>query len=417
MNTTLAGHQATNEGNLDDGAFGVPATALLFGNDDVLTGGDENFLLLGATNDSVVTLGNGGDIVGLLGNANLVTLGAAQDPSVTGSPFATDIAALIGNNNSLTVTGSVDAALIGSNNSMSFTDTAIMGGAGYDPATDTQPAAQQVSILIQGSGDHIGQAQGDAALVSSQSQLSISGGSGNNWVDVQDSGSIALGGERNTVIVGSGTDDISAGSGQDYVILSNTPGNDGTVPLGTETIHLQGKFDQVTGSGHATVTGGTGSETLNMQGITGASYNVSIGGANNIVNIGNGIGTVDAGSGSDTVSLTDIVGAVTFHGRGDMMFLNGNNAATVNDMASGLGIHFDTGSDASQLTITGFDRTGVIDFDPGVGGFTSTSQLMSNLHSDGAGGMVLSSASSGSSSPMIHFVADTHVTASNFCIG
>ena len=100
------------------------------------------------------------------------------------------------------------------------------------------------------------------------------------------------------------------------------------------------------------------------------------------------------------------------------MFLNGSNTATVNDMGSGLGIHFDAGSDNSQLTINGFDRTGVIDFDPGVGGFTSTAQIMSHLHGDGAGGMVLSAASGAAgSSPMIHFVANSHVTASNFAIG
>ena len=417
MNTTIPGHQTITDGALDDGAFGTAASALLFGNADVLTGGDENILALGITSSSVITLGNGDDVVGLLGNSNLVTLGSVQDPSVTGGPFAADLVGLVGDNNALTVTGSVDAALIGSNNSMSFTDTAIMGGAGYDPTTDTQPAAQQVNILIQGSGDHIGQAQGDASLVSGQSQLSISGGSGNNWIDVQDSGSIALGGERNTVIVGSGTYDINAGTGEDYVILSNTPGSNG-IALGTENIQLAGKFDQVTGSGHATVTGGTGNETLSMVGIAGSSYDVAIGGLNNVVNIGNGTGTVDAGSGSDTVSLTDIVGAVSFHGKGDMMFLNGSNTATVNDMGSGLGIHFDAGSDNSQLTINGFDRSGVIDFDPGVGGFTSTAQIMSHLHSDGAGGMVLSAASGATgSSPMIHFVASSHITASNFAIG
>ena len=104
------------------------------------------------------------------------------------------------------------------------------------------------------------------------------------------------------------------------------------------------------------------------------------------------------------MSLYDVVGAVTYHGKGDMMFLNGSDTSTVNDKGSGLAIHFNAGSDGSQLTIANFDHAGLIDFAPGHGGFTSVADVMSHLQSDGAGGMVLSSAAGAGSSPLIHFV-------------
>ncbi len=423
VNVVLTGGQSASDGDLGDAAFGTPASALLFGDDNVLTGGDESFSVVGQTSGSTITLGNGVDWLSLAGDGNIVTLGAARMLSEKLTSGVGDVVVVAGQNNSLTVAGSVHADLIGSDNSMNFTDPTVLTPTGPLAASGSQPDAERVRVCITGSGDHITQTAGDTSLVDNQPHLKISGGSGSNYVDVQDSGSIALGGEHNTITVASGSYDIHAGSGSDYVVLGNTPGTgpDGSGLLGTETIHLEGTGNQVTGSGHATISGGAGNATLNMVGIAGSSYDVDLGGKNNIVNVGSGTASVDAGSGSDTVSLTDITGSVVFHGSNNMMFLNGDNSAAVADHSSGLRIDFDAGaclgSNNSHLTIASFDAKGVISFDAGVGGFTSVSQIMANLHSDGAGGMLLSSAAGAPDSTSVHFLGVSHLSASNFAIG
>ncbi len=426
----LVGQQGFTVGSLSDDAYGVNDVAGLLGSADVLTGGDENFLVAGLTSNSIVTLGNGANAIGLLGDNNIVTLGAVQNASVTGASADSTIASLLGldgtadlvllagTGNSLTVAGAVDAALVGSNNSMSFGDPALAS------STDANPAAGLVNVELFGTGDHIVQAA-DAISGSSSAQASIWGGSGNNYVDVVGNAAIDLDGKQNTIIAGGGSTsgshfDITAGSGQDYVTLQNNLDASGNLVASSDVVRLAGTGNQVTGGSNATITGGSGDATLTLGTGNGSplgTFDVSLGGANNSVTLQNSVAPeLNAGTGSDTVNLLNSSGNLAFHGSNNMLFIGGGSAPgpiVVNDQSSGL--HIDVANTLSApLTIIGADKSLLIDFAPGASGLTGAAPITQHLHTDGAGGMNLTAGTGSGSQTLIHFVADTHVGTANF---
>ena len=429
----LVGQQGFTVGSVSDGAYGVDDLAGLFGSGDVLTGGDENFAVGGVSSNSVVTLGNGADAIGLVGDDNIVTLGAVQTASVTGNSVDSAIAGLLGiggtadlvlldgTGNSLTVAGAVDAALVGTNNSMSFGDPS------FASPTGTSAAAGLVNVELIGTGDHIVQAA-DAVSGSSSAQANIWGGSGNNYIGVVGNATIDLEGKQNTVIAGGGTTsgshfDITAGSGQDYVTLLNTLDPSGNLVVSSDVVHLAGTGNQVTGGSDATITGGSGDATLTLGTGTGSplgTFNVSLGGTSNSVTLQNSISlALDAGTGSDTVNLLNSSGSLSFHGSNNMLFIGGGSTPgpiAVSDQSTGLRIDVANALSA-PLTITGADKSLLIDFAPGASSLGSTAQITQHLHADGVGGMILSAGTSTNSPALIHFVGDTHVTATNFTFG
>ncbi len=429
----LVGQQGFTVGSLADGAYGINEVAGLFGSADVLTGGDENFAVGGITSNSIVTLGNGADAVGLVGDDNVVTLGAVQTASVTGASGdsaiagllgiggTADLALLDGTGNSLTVAGAIDAALIGTNNSMSFGDPS------FASPTGTSAAAGLVNVELFGTGDHIVQAA-DAISGSSSAQANIWGGSGSNYVDVVGNSTITLDGRQNTVIAGGGTTsgshfDITAGSGQDYVTLLNGLDNSGNLVASSDVVHLAGTGNQVTGGSNAIITGGSGAATLTLGTGNGGplgTFDVSLGGASNSVTLQNSVSlALNAGTGSDTVNLLDSSGNLAFRGSNNMLFIGGGCAPgpiAVNDQSSGL--HIDVANALSApLTITGADKSLLIDFAPGASSLGSAAQITQHLHADGAGGMILSAGTRTDSPTLIHFVGDNHVSAANFTFG
>ncbi|MGI4940836.1 MAG: hypothetical protein ACRYHQ_09785 [Janthinobacterium lividum] len=428
----LAGQQGSTVGSLSDGAYGINDLVGMFGSFDVLTGGDENFVVGGIASNSIVTLGNGANAVGLVGNNNIVTLGAIQATTVTGPSGTCAIAGLLGlgctadlvllsgTGNSLTVAGAVTAALMGNNNSMSF------GDPGFASSANSTPATGLVHVALVGTGDHIVEAA-DAAPGGSDPRTTITGGSGSNYVDVVNSASIGLGGQQNTIIVGGGSTvgshfDITAGSGQDYVTLLNGVDASGNLVASSDVVRLAGHNNQVSGGSNATITGGAGDATLALGSPTGSFtgvFNVSLGGANNSITLQNSIASaLDAGSGSDTVSLLSSSGNVAFHGSGNMLFIGGSPSGpiVVNDRSTGLQINVASAL-SSPLIISGSDRSLMIDLAPGAGSFSSAAQITQHLHSDGAGGMLLSAGTGSASPTLIDFVGNTHVTAANFAFG
>ena len=434
INTTqlLVGHQGFTVGSLSDGSYGVNDLVGLLGNSDVLTGGDENFVVGGVTSNSIVTLGNGANSIGLAGNNNIVTLGAVQTGAVTGTSGTSAIAGLLGiggtadlvllagNGNSLTVAGAVDAALIGNNNSMSFGDPS------FASPTSASPAAALVNVALTGTGDHIVEAA-NAASGSSSPLATISGGSGSNYVNVVSNASISLDGKQNTVIVGGGSTsgsnfDITAGSGRDYVTLQNVFDASGNLVASSDVVHLAGNNNQITGGSNAIITGGAGDATLTLgtpnNGPLG-TFNVSLGGTNNSITLQNSVATgLDAGSGSDTVSLLNSSGSIAFHGSNNMLFIGGGSTGPtlVNDRSTGLQINVSSAL-SSPLIISGADKSLVIDFAPGASGFTDATQIAQQLHSNGAGSMVLSAGAGSNSPTLIQFTGDMHISAANFTFG
>ena len=432
----LLGQQATTDGASADGTYGPNDVVGLLGSTDVLTGGDENFTVAGITSNSVVTLGNGANAVGLIGDNNIVTLGAIQTQATTGTSGASlvasligiggtaDLVALVGTGNSLSVAGAVDALLIGTNNSMRFRDPSLAS------ATSASPAAGLVNIALAGTGDHIAEAAQGASGAASP-LANIWGGSGSNYVDVASNANITLGGKQNTIIVGDGTTsgshfDITAGSGQDYVTLQNSLDQNGNLVASSDVVRLAGQFNQVSGGSNATILGGSGDATLTLGTPASAApgvFNVALGGTGNSVTLQNSVALgLDAGSGSDTVSLLNSSGNLAFHGAGNMLFIGSAAGSTstpgpvlVNDQSSGLQIDISS-SLSSPLTLIGADKSLLIDFAPGASSLTAA-QITTHLHSDGAGGTILSAGASANSPVLIHFVGNTHISAASFSFG
>ncbi len=426
----LVGQQGFTVGSTSDGAYGINDLVGLLGSADVLTGGDENFVVAGFTSDSIVTLGNGANAIGIIGDDNIVTLGAVQTASVTGANAVAgllgisgtaDLVLLDGTGNSLTVAGAVDAALIGTNNSMSFGDPS------FASSTNASPAAGLVNVELFGTGDHIVQAA-DAISGSSSAQANIWGGSGSNYVDVVGNASIDLNGKQNTIIAGGGSTsgshfDITAGSGQDYVTLQNNLDSSGNLVTSSDIVRLAGTGNQVTGGSNATITGGSGNATLTLGTDNGSplgTFDVSLDGANNSVTLQNSVALeLNAGTRSDTVNLLNSSGNLAFHGSNNMLFIGGGSAPgpiAVNDQSTGLRINVGNTLSA-PLTITGADKSLLIDFAPGASSFSSTAQITQHLHTDGAGGMNLTAGIGSGSQTLIHFAANTHVTTANFMFG
>ncbi len=213
---------------------------------------------------------------------------------------------------------------------------------------------------------------------------------------------ITLGGYGNLVTAGSGSDHVTGGLGNDVVTLGN----------GADTVSLGGYYNTVTvgsgadiisaGSGNDTVTAGSGADTVTLSGF----YNT--------VNLGAGHDVVNGGLGNDNMIL--VGGSATFNLSGTNETVTLENGASANIVASGSGLRLDLESSTGVETISGFgnDSSAVIALLNGVGGYTSTAQILSAFHSDAHGGSLLSLGASGSLD--LVGVAPSSLNASNFAL-
>ena len=193
---------------------------------------------------------------------------------------------------------------------------------------------------------------------------------------------------------------------------------------------LGGTHNLVTGSLQgASVTGGMGYDTLNFgHPAADAFININDGGVHDSVSVNSAYATISGGGSYETVSAISSVVTMTFTGVSDVVYLNGSEnaagppSAYVDDLSSGLDIVLgarDTGSgltfpSTGNLTINGFDSTGVIDFLDGRGGFTSTAQAVSDLHEYAPGDYTLALPDG---SGTITFLNTGHLTTGNFKLG
>ena len=362
-------------GQLSDGLTGVSDLIRIDGVGDSINGGDEAIRLTGMASSTSVTFGNGNDRVFLQGSANSIVLGDGND----------------------------SVSVLGGNDTI---HAAYQDGSGYSDR-----------IAITGQNNVVTNSQSEGKYTGT-GHFTISGGSGSNTFNL-DSGvsTINTAGEDNVFnITGFSQTRIVAGSGSDTVNLVATPGS-----FGEQVIQLAGQHNLVSGdTGEATITGGAGDNTINVDGpdVGGGSLAIHLGGLGNNLTILAAHTTVNPGTGDDTVALQSAIGSVTFTGSGDMLALSGTRIyagtpdAYVNDQSSGLGIDLLAGG-AGNVTIDHLDAAGLIDFD-GRGGFTSVSQVMSDLQATGNGGysLVLPDGSG-----TITFLHTPNLNANNFKVG
>ena len=363
-------------GQLADGLTGTTDYIRIDGLGDSIRGGDEAIRLTGMASSTSVTLGNGNDRVSLQGSANAIVLGGGND----------SISALGGND-------TIHAA--------------YQDGSGYSD-----------HIAITGQKNLITNSQ-SVGKYTGTGHFAISGGSGSNTFDL-DSGvsTINTAGESNVFnITGFGSTHIVAGSGSDTVNIGAFIGGSN----GEQDIQLAGQQNFVSGvAGDASISGGAGDNVIDLAGpdVGGGSLAIHLGGLGNNLTILAAHATVNPGTGDDTVALQSAIGSVTFSGSGDMLALSGTGIyagapdAYVNDQSSGLGIDLLSGG-AGNVTIDHLDAAGLISFD-GRGGFTSVSQVTSDLQATGNGGysLVLPDGSG-----TITFLHTPNLNAGNFKVG
>ncbi|HEY2619841.1 MAG TPA: hypothetical protein VGI78_21040 [Acetobacteraceae bacterium] len=280
-------------------------------------------------------------------------------------------------------------------NAFGYTNTINANGgsgtvnAGQGQAT-VNAGSGNLTINLAGYGNVVSGGNGADTVTGSQGTTAVTLGDG---ADV-----VQLAGYNNTIALGNGNDSISAGAGNAIVSVGN--GNDTITAAGYgNQITVGNGNDSITaGDGSARIVGGSGTDTVQLQGYS------------NTVSFTGGNDTITGGQGSDVFDLTGGNASLALHGSNEMVFLNGANA-TINDQGSGLAVKIASGG-TDVIQNFGSDASGYIDLLGGVGGYTSASQVLAALTSDGHGGTTLALGSSGS----IDFanVGVSQLHASNF---
>jgi hypothetical protein len=332
---------------------------------------------------SVTGFGAGDTIDFASGSGNAASLYGAD--SGWGAVFGSDATVAL-TNAQASVVGGGDQVVLGGGSTASLYNT----GGDWD--------------WVNGSGGTVGLTSAQTSLVGGGDQVILGAGStaslyntGGDWDWVNGSnGTIGLTNAQSSVV--GGGDQVVLGSGS-AASLYNTGGDWDWVNGSGGTIGLTNAQSSVVGGGDQVVLGaGSAASVYNTGGdadsVSGSNGKVGLTNAQASV-VGGGDQVVLGGSG-DVLSLYD--------GAGDGVTVNA-------------GANIDIGSNNGQVDISNFatDSTGIISLLNGVGGYTSVSQVLAALTSDGHGGSLLPLPSTGS----IDFagVAPSVFTAANFKIG
>ena len=369
-----------------DGMTNLTDFVRLDGDGDRLTGGDENVRVVGDISDSDVSLGAGYDTVLAVGSNSEFSLGGG-----------TDTVSALGGNNSVLISGEPGVPF---GTIPAYTETITFSGS-HNLLDNT---------LEYGPYDAVG-------------VLDVTGGSGNGtFLLGTSSGTIVTHGVDNYIQGGAYGTKIEAGNGYDTVSLLA-----GTHDTGGEAdVLLGGTHNVVTGSEYSTsVTGGQGYDSIAFDQPAGESLlHVTDQGEHDFVSVLGAFATIDGGGSYETVSAVSSVVTMTFAGVSDALYLTGGEetagypSASVNDLSAGLHVYlgaYESGENyqsVGNLTINGFDATGIIDFVDGRGGFTSTAQIVSDLHATGGLNDYTLTLPDGTGT--ITFDNTAHLTAANF---
>jgi hypothetical protein len=369
-------------GALMDGLTKFTEIIHLGGTGDTVTAGDENVRIAGKISGSVATLGNGQDTIFAIGSENSFTLGGGSD----------------------------SVSVLGGNNTVLFSG----GGTLYSDAVTFSGSHNSLDNTLR------------IGPIEAVGELNVTGGSGNGTFLLGTSyGTIVTNGLDNYIEGGSYGTKIVAGSGHDTVNLIS--GDRGFA--GAADVLLGGTHNLVTGiDPNVTIAGGQGYDTLNFDhAATGASLHITDAGTHDSISMIAAAATIDGGGSDETVSAVSSIATMTFAGTSDALYLSGSSndegspSAYVTDLSTGLNIFLEAKAAGDEfpstgnLTINNFDSTGIVDFVGGRGGFTSTAQIVADLHPTGSPNDYTLTLPDGTGT--ITFLNSDHLTTSNFKLG
>ncbi|OGI41303.1 MAG: hypothetical protein A2140_02755 [Candidatus Muproteobacteria bacterium RBG_16_62_13] len=307
---------------------------------EVLSGTDDNDLILGKSGNTVIQSGSGNDVVFAGDGNDLIDPGSGDD--VIYAAGGNDIV-MPGTGNDVVYGGLGDDLIFGGDG-----NNALLGEGGND-------------VVLSGEGNDLidGGAGNDVVYGGGGDDL-VSGGSGNDALFGADGADELLGGSGHDLLYGgngddlldggTGADEMIGGAGNDTYVVDDAGDNvvenpnEGTdtvrasiahtLGAGVENLTLTGT-DNLTGSGNELdniITGNSGDNTLiggagNDRLDGGAGADTLIGGAGDDTYIVNGAGDViieNAGEGTDTVrasvsyTLSDNVENLTLTGTADL---------------------------------------------------------------------------------------------------
>ncbi len=395
------------------------------GNDVIVALGNLNTVTGGGGNDTVLaTQGNDNSILighlsdGLTGVADVIRIDGLGD-SIRGGDEAVRLTGMAGSTSVVLGNGNDRLSLQGSSNDilLGAGDDSISALGGSDTVHVAYDDGSGYSDRIEISGQHnvVTNAQ-SVGEYTGTGHFTVSGGSGDGVFSL-DSGvsTIDTAGKGNVFsIAGFDSTHIVAGSGSDTVNIQGLSGSSN----GEQDILLAGQHNAVFGTaGDATVSGGAGHNTIDLAGpdVGGGLLMIRLGGLDNGLTILAARATVNPGTGADTVAFQSAIGSVTFHGSADRLVLSGSGIyagapdAYVDDRSSGLRIDLMAGG-AGDVTIDHLDAAGLVNFD-GRGGFSSVSQVLSALQATGNGDYSLALPDG---SGTIVFLHTPNLNASNF---
>src|SRR5579859_6924226 len=243
---------------------------------DVLSGIDAASLTGGAGNNKIDASGFTNGPVTLTGNAgNDTLLGGAGNDLLTGGP----------GNNSISGGPGIDT-LVESGGSFALTDT-LLSGPGVGIVDPLAGDVEQVSLTGSSGNDSL------TADGFTRGPVTLNGGPGGN----------------DTLTGGNGNDLLIGGGGTSQVNLFTNDANNNSFVLTNGSLAVTGRgTDTLTNIQTASLTGGTGNDTLNAQGFSGL-VTLSGGAGNDLILGGPGNATLDGGDGIDTLTAQDNTGA------------------------------------------------------------------------------------------------------------
>lgn len=225
-------------------------------------------------------------------------------------------------------------------------------------------------------------------------------------------------GSAQTVIANGIGGTVDAGAGPANVVVTNSDqpvavtggrGFDGVnLGNGNDTVLLSGLFNSVTlGNGNDSIYAGHGHATVTLGHGTGR---VTLAGVGNSVALGAGQDTVFAGV-NDRIVL-DGTSLTLDGGKGATVSFLGGASAGIDDRSTDMTVLYGPSSGSLTLADITQDRSFVLDFQNGAGGFTSYADVLKTLSSDGHGGTLLTVSGSGAGAVAIDFLGTARTALS-----
>ncbi|WP_020680160.1 DUF4347 domain-containing protein [Marinobacterium rhizophilum] len=333
IDASKAGFQVTIEGNEgDDVIFGS-------GHDDTLSGNEGNDLILGGLGADTISGDAGNDLV--LGDLGSITLQVAGMGSVTVDYATVDAKDVYGKEYQYQYLrdGTISALLSTLTGASSGNGDTLTGGSG----NDTLMGGAGVDTITDDDGNSL--VVGDHALITYLAGMTLAASS--RFAFEGDTDHIILSGTNNTVIGGSGGDDIDTGNGTDFILGDNGEilWSAGVIDSMASTDEAFGGNDDIDlGDGAKTVIAGVGNDTLDagdgthrVIGDNGSiDYDATQAGALRSMQ-----STSDAHGGVDTITLLGASNQIIGGSDGDIITVN---TATSTDQVLG---------DNGSMTFTG----------------------------------------------------------------